>query len=475
MSLAIPSIRFLKMLPQLKKYILDHEDWLMEKILNYAKQQGYTEYTSTLREAWRLSISGLSKSLIATLNAKGLDLELGPHEKYISDPASQFGIIEAQEHRKRGVNIDMFLGLMKYYRQSYSDLIRASNFEDQIKFQYEQIIKRFFDRVEIGFCLQWTPVKDESIVKDLQLSNRVMTNEKNRYLTIFESLSMPVFIVTFDGIVENMNHAASKMLNYDTVPGTQYYGEKDTHPLLFIQIFPWLDSFFKRFKAGSDKIKTFETMINNESQFFFISFSRSLDISGKFSDTVIVIIEDITERKTMEKELEKLATTDPLTGAKNRRSFLNLFRKEMKRSLRYNYSLALFMIDIDHFKKINDNFGHDTGDKVLRQLVAKSFSVLRESDLFGRWGGEEFILLLPEIDIHQAYSAAERLRDVLAKSELMSNDGVNIRFTVSIGFTILRNKNISIDGAIKKADKALYMAKKQGRNRAVFLESKSEQ
>jgi len=460
--------------PQLTKYVLDHEDWLMGKILSYAKQQGYTECTSTLKEAWRLSISGLSKSLIAALNEKDLNLELGPHERYISDPASQFGIVEAERHRQRGVSIEMFLGLMKYYHQSYSDLIRESNFEDGIKCQYEQIIKRFFDRVEIGFCSKWTSVKDEGIVKDLQLSNRAMTNEKNKYLTIFESLSMPVFIVNLDGAVENMNHAASGMLNYDTAPGTQYYGEKDAYKLLFIQIFPWLDSFFKKFKAGSDKIKTFETM-NDKSQFFFISFSRSLDISGKSSDTVIVIIEDITERKTMEKELENLATTDPLTGAKNRRSFLNLFRKEMNRSLRYNYSLALCMIDIDHFKRINDNFGHDTGDKILKLLVAKSLNVMRDSDLFGRWGGEEFILLLPETDIHQASSAAERLRGALAKSELMTDNGANISFTVSIGYTVLDNKNISIDDAIKKADEALYIAKKQGRNRAVFLESQSEQ
>lgn len=457
------------MLSPLKEYVLNHEDWLMERILKYAKQRDYTKYTSTLKEPWRLSISGLSTSLIDALNTKGQDLELGPHDEYISDPASHFGIIEAERHKQRGISIDMFLGLMKYYRQSYSDLIRESNFESDTKCQYEQIVKRFFDRVEIGFCTKWASAEDDDFVKELQCSNRNMTNEKNKYLTIFESLSMPVFIVDLDGTIENMNHAASGILNYDTAPGKQYYGENDTDKLMFVEAFPWLEKFFSNFMTGDKKQQKFETAISDKGQFFFISFSRSLDISGKFSNT-IVIIEDITKRKIMEKELEKLATTDPLTGAKNRRSFLHLFEKEIKRSKRYNYSLALLMMDIDHFKQVNDNFGHDIGDKILKLLVAKSHSVLRDSDLFGRWGGEEFIILLPETDLPHASAATERLRGELAKSELVTNDGVNINFTVSIGFTIIENQNIAIDDIIKKADKALYMAKEQGRNRVVLVQ-----
>lgn len=455
------------MLTQLIDFVLKNEDFLMERILRYAKQRDYTKYTSTLKEAWRLSISGLSKSLIDALNVKGHDLELGPNEDYVKDPASKFGIIEAKRHRERGISLAMFLGLMKYYRQTYSDLIRGSEFELNTKFQYEQIIKRFFDRVEIGFCTEWSSAKDESIVKELQYSNREMTNEKNKYLTIFESLSMPVFIVDLDGTIENMNHAASQMLNYSASPGTQYYEENDTEKMIFVEKFPWLKKLFKNFTTGDNSKKSFETSTIDKGLYYFISFSRSLDISGKFSNT-IVIIEDITKRKTLEKELEKFATTDPLTGAKNRRSFLDLFERELKRSKRYDNPLALLLMDIDHFKQVNDNYGHDIGDKVLKLLVAKSYSVLRDSDIFARWGGEEFIILLPETDLQQASAAAERLRGTLAKSELVNNKGANINFTVSIGFTMIENKNILIDEIIKKADNALFMAKKQGRNRVTF-------
>lgn len=456
------------MLSGLKAYVLNHEDWLMERILKYAKQRAYTKYTSTLKEAWRLSIAGLSKSLVDVLDEKGHDLELGPHVDFIHDPASQFGIIEAKKHRKRGISLDMFLGLMKYYRQTYSDLIRESKFDPDIKLEYEQIVRRVFDRVEIGFCTEWSSAKDERIVKDLQINNREMTNEKNKYLTIFESLSLPVFIVDLDGNIENMNHAASQMFNDNIAPGTQYYGEDDTSKRVFAKEFPWLETCFDRFTTEDKTKSSFETTIENKENYFFISFSRSLDISGKFSNT-IVIIEDITKRKTMEKELEKFATTDPLTGAKNRRAFLDLFKKELKRSKRYGHNFALLMMDIDHFKKVNDTFGHDIGDKTLKLLVAKAHSVLRDTDIFGRWGGEEFIILLPETGLPYASSAAERLRGALAKSELMTNDGANINFTVSIGFTVVEDKDLLMEDIIQKADKALYMAKKQGRNRVVFL------
>jgi diguanylate cyclase len=464
----LPDRRIIRVLSQLENYVLSHEDWLTEQILKYAKERNYTEYTSTLKEAWRLSINGLSTSLIEALKTRGHDFELGPNEDYSKDPASQFGIIEAKRHRERGISLDMFLGLMKYYRQSYSDLIRESDFNTDLKNKYEQIIKRFFDRVEIGFCVEWSSAKEKGIVKVLQKNNRDMTNEKNRYLTIFESLSIPIFIVTVGGIISNMNYTASKMLNYNNTPGSNYYGKDETDKLVFVEAFPWLKRLLTNFnKSDKNKVST-EKTISNKEKYFFISFSRFLDVSGKFSDTIIVI-EDITKRKIMEKDLEILATTDPLTGAKNRRSFLNLFKSELSRSKRYNYNFALLMMDIDHFKKINDTYGHDIGDKVIKLLVAESHSILRSSDSFGRWGGEEFIMLFPETDHHQATVVAERLRGALAKSELVTDNGTILNFTVSIGFTIVEDKNILVDDIIKKADDALFVAKEQGRNRVVLL------
>ena len=125
--------------------ILSNEEWLMKQILFYAKKQGYSKYTSTLMEAWRLSISGLSKALVSSITADIKDLELSPDEDYSTDPAASFGVLEAKRHRERGVNLSMFLGLMKYYKQSYLDLIDHAVPAKICKDTCKQKTERFFD------------------------------------------------------------------------------------------------------------------------------------------------------------------------------------------------------------------------------------------------------------------------------------------------------------------------------------------
>jgi diguanylate cyclase (GGDEF)-like protein len=454
------------MFSRLIKYINDHEDWLMGRVLEYAQNRDYTKYTSTLKEAWRLSISGFSESLAEAILTRGEDMELCPDEDYSRDPAAQFGIIEARRHRKRGVRLDMFLGLMKYYHQSYQDLLQESDFHLSEQRRYLNLINRFFDRVEIGFCNTWAASEQDQLVDELQVRNREMTNEKNKYLTIFESLSMPVFIVDKAGTIENMNHAAANLLDSGALPGAKYYNDKEPHS--FTEEFPWLADLYEGFVQSDEPHLSCENTLGAGGRYFHLSCSRSLDISGKFSGT-IVILKDITNRKILEKELEKYATTDPLTGAKNRRSFLQLFEQELTRAHRYGHHLALLLMDIDHFKAINDTHGHDVGDKVLKRLVEESLGMLRESDLFGRWGGEEFIVLLPETDRYRASTVAAKLRGHLAGTELAGDCGAAVKYTVSIGLTVVTDNHALIDDIVKKADKALYLAKKQGRNRVVLL------
>lgn len=454
---------------ELNKYISSHEDWLMERILKYAINRDYAKYTSTLKEPWRLSIAGLSNSLIEAIYTKGSDLELNPDENFTSDPAAQFGIAEAKLHRERGINLAMFLGLMKYYNQTYIDLIRESTFSKKSKRIYENLLNRFFNRVEIGFCSTWATYSDNQIVGELQDSNRQMTNEKNKYLTIFESLSMPVFIVNPLGKIEGMNHAATGFLKLVAVPGEDYYN-KNRQKLDFVEVFPWLKDIYEDFLQKSENKVFYEKAISDPTQYYHISCSRSLDVSNKFQGS-IVAIEDITNRKKMEKELEKLAATDPLTGAKNRRSFLQLFEQEISRFQRYQKPFGLLILDIDHFKIINDTHGHDAGDKVLKNLVVESMSVLRDSDIFARWGGEEFIILLPESNIHEASTVAERLRSKLSKVEISSKDETLIKYTVSIGLRVVNREetDVHVNKIIREADESLYTAKRRGRNRVVML------
>ncbi len=455
------------MFASLVRYISDNEELIMGKILSYAQRQDYTKYTSSLKEAWRLSIAGLSKAFIEAIETRGDDFELKPDDDYVDDPAAQYGILQAHRHKERGVTLEMFLGLMKYYRQSYQDLIEESNFDKLERKTYRNLINRYFDRVEIGFCKTWEPGDQDQVIKDMQNRNRQMTNEKNKYLTMFESLTIPVFLVDKDGIIENMNHIASTVFYSGKFPGDKYYGEKKE--ILYLEKeFPWLSDKYREFLQSNESESSYDKYVNLQEKYFHVSFSKFLDVSGKFTGT-IAIAEDITNRKNLEKELEKLATTDPLTGAKNRRLFLQLLKKEVARSQRYDHPFALLMMDIDYFKKINDTYGHDAGDRVLKHLVAESFGVLRDSDLFGRWGGEEFVALLPETDLAQAEVVAERLRAHISRAELNGDDGALIRFTVSIGFTVVKDGSCSIADLFKTVDEAMYLAKEQGRNRVVRL------
>lgn len=182
---------------------------------------------------------------------------------------------------------------------------------------------------------------------------------------------------------------------------------------------------------------------------------------------VFSVIRDITRSKQMEDELRHLATTDPLTGANNRRHFLDLAALEVKRSRRHDSPFAVLLMDIDHFKSVNDSYGHDVGDEVLKKLVECSLRELRETDSFGRFGGEEFVALLPQTDQEGALQVCERLKDQLGRMVIRTENG-ELSITVSIGLTMLGSNDLSIEPIIKRADTALYRAKNFGRNRVVL-------
>ena len=153
----------------------------------------------------------------------------------------------------------------------------------------------------------------------------------------------------------------------------------------------------------------------------------------------------------------------PLPGASNRRLFFNRGAGEFSRSQRHGLGLALLMIDIDHFKAINDTHGHTCGDAALAAMAAKCMDILRTEDLFCRLGGEEFAALLVHTDLPGAQRTAGRLRDALRALEIPC-EGSAIRFTVSIGVAVLIEGDTSIGDVLSRADNAMYQAKKAGRD-----------
>ena len=171
------------------------------------------------------------------------------------------------------------------------------------------------------------------------------------------------------------------------------------------------------------------------------------------------------ERKRLEAELTLQATTDELTGIANRRHFLASVASEVKRSERYGSGCALLLLDIDHFKRVNDTFGHGVGDSVLRQVATICAGTLRSTDLLGRIGGEEFAILLIESSERDSLQTAERLRQKIADAAVVLETGQRITVTVSIGVACPLAANDTVSELLQRADRLLYLAKANGRNR----------
>jgi diguanylate cyclase (GGDEF)-like protein len=165
--------------------------------------------------------------------------------------------------------------------------------------------------------------------------------------------------------------------------------------------------------------------------------------------------------------LEHMSITDPLTQVKNRRYFHDRLASELERSDRHGYPLALVMIDIDHFKNFNDDFGHMAGDTVLREVARHLTAQLRLMDTIARFGGEEFALILPDTTPADAMRVAERVRTTLSQSKFQFEGSNETQVTISLGIACHPQNATTTEGLIAHADAALYQAKRQGRNQSV--------
>jgi diguanylate cyclase (GGDEF)-like protein len=166
-------------------------------------------------------------------------------------------------------------------------------------------------------------------------------------------------------------------------------------------------------------------------------------------------------------ELQRLATTDALTGVNNRRHFFHQVVEEIDRMRRYRHRAAVFMLDLDHFKQLNDTHGHDIGDRALAEAAAVVRQTLRTHDLFARTGGEEFAGFLPETSVEAAVNVCERVRERIAGIEIAASSGT-VRFTASIGVAAVEIDSDTPESALKRADHAMYEAKRKGRDGVCF-------
>jgi len=198
--------------------------------------------------------------------------------------------------------------------------------------------------------------------------------------------------------------------------------------------------------------------------YFFTNKKKVQQELAYYKDSLERLVDERTsELLASNEELLKLASTDPLTKIYNRRKFNEALSYEIDRDKRYCQGFCLLLCDIDHFKAINDKHGHAVGDIVLIEFTKIVQSLIRSTDLFGRWGGEEFILLLPATDEEGAFVVSDKIRDAVEKQKF----NVVGDITISIGVS-LHSKGDKMDDLIERADNALYQAKRNGRNKVVL-------
>lgn len=179
----------------------------------------------------------------------------------------------------------------------------------------------------------------------------------------------------------------------------------------------------------------------------------------------VEVFMDISEQKQREERLYQRATRDALTGAYNRGHFTETATQELERARRFSEPLSVAILDIDHFKKINDSYGHDIGDKAIIALVRVCQEHIRKIDVLGRIGGEEFALLMPRANKEPAVEQLQRLRRRISEQRVPIGNGREISFTASLGVASLRSTTRDLAELMRNADTALYKAKREGRNR----------
>jgi diguanylate cyclase (GGDEF)-like protein len=287
---------------------------------------------------------------------------------------------------------------------------------------------------------------------------------------VADSLPAPIFVLDYDGRYVNVFGGRSRS-HYDSGQGLIGCYMQDVLPEEKWKLF--LDVVRKAIDTGTlqtcdyilDSAEVCVTETNGPAgpQWFHGRVYPVASHPGKKPAAVWLAI-NVSEQKAMEERLQRLSERDDLTGAYNRRYFMQRLKNEYELARRRQCDLSLISLDIDHFKAINDRFGHIEGDRALQHLTNTIRPQLRETDILARIGGEEFAILCLSTDLNKAWSVAERIRQSIESSELKTDRGV-IHMRISLGLATVNPQDTSIHALLSQADKALYQAKDTGRNR----------
>lgn len=305
------------------------------------------------------------------------------------------------------------------------------------------------------------------LVRDLTVEERLAERlaEKRRFLSdLTEYSDTIIFAKDRGGRYQLVNRKFEEVIGKkrETVIG---YTDAQIYSLAAARAFRENDL---RVMAAQAPEKMEETLQGDRGDRYFISVKFPLYAEGKGVTGICGMSTEITELKRIQRENERLAQVDMLTNLPNRRYFMAQAEKEISRAARSGDPLAALMMDVDFFKGVNDTHGHATGDLVLAKIGGACREVLRDLDLVGRIGGEEFAAFLPNTNARFAVGVAERLRRTIAASPIVLEGGEHLRVTVSIGVAVYSAALTTVEALLGEADRALYEAKRSGRDRVVL-------
>ncbi|QHF05800.1 diguanylate cyclase [Pseudomonas asturiensis] len=317
-----------------------------------------------------------------------------------------------------------------------------------------------------AYTVEWkiSPVRDESgvvshfVSVQQNVSRRIRAEQEQHLLAQALNVALdPIFITDCSEVIVFANKAFQNVTGYDAAeiightPRIMRSGKHD-------------GVFYEYFKASLRKGKPFRTEFINKRKDGSIfhaehSISPLHNANGEITHFVS-ISQDLTQRIGREKQLIEIAHRDPLTGLHNRRAAEHELELHIQRARQSGKPFSLIIGDIDHFKSINDRYGHPIGDRVLKSVSSVLLHRIRAGDLAARWGGEEFLVLVPDISLEQASDLANRIREGVAELVIEEADAV----TISLGVAELLSSEAA-GALIKRADSSLYKAKRNGRNR----------
>jgi diguanylate cyclase (GGDEF)-like protein/PAS domain S-box-containing protein len=277
-----------------------------------------------------------------------------------------------------------------------------------------------------------------------------------KYRNLFDDLPIGVYRTSPEGQILDANPAFLKMFRFPDLPTLQRLNARDLYANPFSR---------DQYLTLVEKTTTTEMQMRKSDGTLFWATDHVHPIYDPKGDVLYYegSLIDVSEQKKAEQELKHLAITDPLTGLPNRRHFFNQAEEVFERSNKPTFDLAILMIDIDHFKNINDRYGHGAGDIVLHEIAQSIHSNLRTNDISGRYGGEEFSVILSRINQDEICQIADRLCKTIA-GKSFKVEGEKIRVTISIGVAVLDATTPTLDVLLQRADQALYVAKQAGRN-----------